>query len=1031
MISIRLLGGLSIARDSGPITGPAAQPVRLALLAVLAVPEPRPVSRDKLVGLLWPDTDPARGRRNLSDALYALRQELGEEVIHATGDALRLNPDAVDVDVASFERALNRGAAREAVAIYEGPFLDGVYLRDTVAFERWVDEHRDRLSRAYREALESLARAAEEAGDAREAVSWRRALVAEQPYSTAAVIGLMRSLERAGDPAAALEVGHLHTERLRKELEAAPDPRLQTEIERIRTAPASGSSSLPVVGEGGAAAPPRSIGGATDEESRPVTAGDVEAAEADGGNLRPDEGGLRLRRSSSGAVVAATLGIVLALGVVFVLWGRTGPSSAAGVEPDRVAVFPFRVAAASPSLGYLAEGLPVLLAAKLTGEGGGLRAVDSRTALAAWNRSVNERRGVSIDRIRELAAGLGASAVLIGEVVGTDDRVTVTARLTEIDGDGNPVVAEVSGPIDSLPGTVDRLAAGLLVGTLDENGSRSLGSLTTGSLPALRAFLAGRKAWRRGNRDEAIARYDEALDHDTAFALAAVSLAEAAFTLPGGSTGRNPKAVRGLELAMAARDGLSARDRLYLSALARPRYPAVMFPWGEVIDRWEAVVHELVDRPEAWYQLGLHLAEFGLQTDREDAHARAASAFSRALELDSTYTPALERLVLLATRAGDREAVERLASLYLSRDPDGPGAHYTRWRIAHALEDEVALEEFRDRLPAMDRVSLIQLVGFGQVDGVGLEDVQLAAAELERRVRERAGLPGPYDRVTAAYVLKSHALNGGRPTRADSFLRVRWEGRLDWPRYHHDRISGALYESGDTASVHQSVRRLEERRIGGMPTFKNVLSRSERGALATDLCYVGQWRLWHGDTTGAVAAVDSLRAWETVPGAPCAVVLELLLAAELGGEAARRARSLADRSVAEAWAWPIGYMIGFSAARLYEKLGDPDAAVEALRRRPYRATQGSWTLGHALHEIGRLSLQAGDTTAAIDAWRHWLALHDRPEASRREDVERVRRLVSDLAGDGADDAGKVAMAGIGVGRKFMRGVIRPLPPTAP
>lgn len=983
MVSLRLLGGLSISRDDGPITGPSAQPSRLALLALLAVPEPRSVSRDKLVGWLWPDHDGTRGRRNLSDALYVLRRELGEGAIDAAGDALRLNPGVVDIDVHAFERAMERGAAREAAALYHGPFLDGVHLRDTVAFERWVDEHRERLARSYREVLESLARRSEEAGDAREAVSWRRALVAEEPYSTAAVLGLMRALERSGDPAGALEAGHLHAARLETELGAEPDPRLEDELERIRTAPTSGEAPLPAVGSGEVAIPSR-------------------ANEAPGSfekNRGPDV--------PPATTTMAVLGLVVtvALGVLLVVSGRSERPSGAELAPDRVAVFPFRVTGASPSLAYLAEGMPVLLAAKLTGEGGGLRAVDSRTALAAWDRSVDDdTEEVSVERVRELAAELGASSALIGEVSGTDERMTLTARLIPVDPGAAPISVESSGSVDDLSRTIDRLAGRMLVETSGDGGSRALASLTTSSIPALRAYLAGREAWREGERDEAIARYGEALDRDSTFALAAIGLAEAAFTLPGGSTGRNPKAMRGLALATAARDRLSAEDRLYLSALARPRHPAVTFPWAEVLDRWESVIHELVDRPDAWFQFGLYLTEFGPQTDRTDAHALAASAFSRVLELDSTYTSALERLIWLAAHGGDRETVQRLAPLYLTREPAGPTADYTRWRIGLILEDDTALDALRRRLTRMDQAALILLVGFGQVDALGLGDVRLAAQELERRVRDRTGLPGPYDRVTAAYVLKSRALNAGRPARSDGLLRVRWEGRLDWPRYHHDRISAALYDGGDTAGVWTSVRRLEERRTGAMPEIKNVLSRSERGARATDLCYAWQWRLWQGDTAGAVSVVDSLRAWEAVEGAPCAAVLELLLAAERGGGAARSARPLADRYVAEAWPWPMGFMLAFSAARLYEGLGDPGAAAEVLRRRPYRATQGSWTLGYALHEIGRLSLAAGDTAAALAAYHHWLALHERPEASRHIEVERVRRLVVDLTGSHPDDA---------------------------
>jgi DNA-binding SARP family transcriptional activator len=60
MLSFRVLGELSLSGPEGPVTGRASQRRRLALLAVLAVARGRPVTRDKLVALLWPDADSER-----------------------------------------------------------------------------------------------------------------------------------------------------------------------------------------------------------------------------------------------------------------------------------------------------------------------------------------------------------------------------------------------------------------------------------------------------------------------------------------------------------------------------------------------------------------------------------------------------------------------------------------------------------------------------------------------------------------------------------------------------------------------------------------------------------------------------------------------------------------------------------------------------------------------------------------------------------------------------------------------------------
>src|SRR6478672_5644934 len=205
MLSLRLFGGLDLAGPDGPVSGRAAQRRRLALLAVLAVARGRPVTRDKLVALLWPDADSERSRHALADSVYVLRDALGDDVIIVNGDALSLNPNAISSDVVDFEDAIEKGDRERAVSMYEagGAFLDGIHLSDAVDFDRWAESVRARLAAAHRDALDALANEASARGDSAAAVAWWRKLAAADPLSSRVALGLMRTLADSGDRAGA------------------------------------------------------------------------------------------------------------------------------------------------------------------------------------------------------------------------------------------------------------------------------------------------------------------------------------------------------------------------------------------------------------------------------------------------------------------------------------------------------------------------------------------------------------------------------------------------------------------------------------------------------------------------------------------------------------------------------------------------------------------------------------------------------------------------------------------------------------
>jgi len=59
---LKLFGTASIEASGGPVPGRAAQGRRLALLASLALARGRPITRDKLTALLWPESPTDRAR---------------------------------------------------------------------------------------------------------------------------------------------------------------------------------------------------------------------------------------------------------------------------------------------------------------------------------------------------------------------------------------------------------------------------------------------------------------------------------------------------------------------------------------------------------------------------------------------------------------------------------------------------------------------------------------------------------------------------------------------------------------------------------------------------------------------------------------------------------------------------------------------------------------------------------------------------------------------------------------------------------
>jgi TolB-like protein/DNA-binding SARP family transcriptional activator/Tfp pilus assembly protein PilF len=253
---LRLFGEFELRLASGEVVNLLGQKDR-ALLAILALPAGTTHSRDKLASLLWSDRGDQQARDSLKHALTKLRQCLppaSQALIVAGRLSARLDPAAVTIDVAEFERLVHEGAPQaleRAIALYRGDLLDGIGIRDP-AFEEWLLVERQRLRHMFEQALsrqitQSMANGARErAGTA------ARRLLSLDPLREDACRALMQIQAERGETAQALKLYEVLRERLNKELGVKPAPettRLYDAILYQRTA--SGPNRIPDRAEGG------------------------------------------------------------------------------------------------------------------------------------------------------------------------------------------------------------------------------------------------------------------------------------------------------------------------------------------------------------------------------------------------------------------------------------------------------------------------------------------------------------------------------------------------------------------------------------------------------------------------------------------------------------------------------------------------------------------------------------------------------------------------------------------------------------
>ncbi|KPK65770.1 MAG: hypothetical protein AMS21_03910, partial [Gemmatimonas sp. SG8_38_2] len=263
---------------------------------------------------------------------------------------------------------------------------------------------------------------------------------------------------------------------------------------------------------------------------------------------------------------------------------------------------------------------------------------------------------------------------------------------------------QVQGSPDSILSLVDRLAVQSLVVTMQQVESElpeiDLASVTTSSIPALRAWLEGEVHFRHGYDVAAAAAYERALDSDSTFAFAYYRLTTAYGWAHGMGSARAEDA---REKAFRWADRLPPRQ----AGLVRGLYAWENGERREAARILGRLVQSYPDYADAWYELGDFYYHAGpaIPVSLDDAR----DCFVRAVELDPSFAPYRIHLIDLAFKHDPDSA--RIAGMMAeyqqlgSAEGKGTLQQETAFDLAFGSEDRRARA-----LQGLDTLSVLGLL---------------------------------------------------------------------------------------------------------------------------------------------------------------------------------------------------------------------------------------------------------------------------------------------------------------------------------
>ncbi|MEZ4868229.1 MAG: BTAD domain-containing putative transcriptional regulator [Caldilineaceae bacterium] len=255
-LQLKLFGAPTITVAGEPVTGFISNKAVATIYYVGAMGQPQ--AREVLATLLWTNSTDTYAKKNLRNVLSNLRALVGP-FIAITRDAVSLpTMSAAGVDSRRFMALLKQAeqAATEserherlaaAVALYQGPFLDGFQLADAEAFDEWQRSEREHFGLLAIQALHELVVGSGAQGKLLEGINYATQLLKLDPLREETHRHLMQLLALDGQTSAALTQYRTCQKVLQDELGVDPDTETEQLYRRIQAGELRKAGSTPLI----------------------------------------------------------------------------------------------------------------------------------------------------------------------------------------------------------------------------------------------------------------------------------------------------------------------------------------------------------------------------------------------------------------------------------------------------------------------------------------------------------------------------------------------------------------------------------------------------------------------------------------------------------------------------------------------------------------------------------------------------------------------------------------------------------------
>lgn len=224
-----------------------------SMFAYLLLSRDKPVLRETLAAMFWPDTLDTLARKNLNTTLWRIRKALGGDSsglrieVNDRYLALRNDQVVVEVDLFKFRSLLESSRKlpgqlrvdrlKEAEGTYGGVLMEG-------CSDEWCEEERRCVRGQYIGLLKDLAHAAQDARDYEAGADYAQRVIAQDPLDEDAHRELMLLRYLSGNRAAALGQYEFLRKSLREELGVEPTQATMALWEYIRADVSASSAAI-------------------------------------------------------------------------------------------------------------------------------------------------------------------------------------------------------------------------------------------------------------------------------------------------------------------------------------------------------------------------------------------------------------------------------------------------------------------------------------------------------------------------------------------------------------------------------------------------------------------------------------------------------------------------------------------------------------------------------------------------------------------------------------------------------------------